>query len=68
MHVEILNKNQLNLLPFLAKFKREYYMVAVPLSLSTLAIGYPLISIYLKLAILSPKAFFQNLMHLKRCF
>jgi hypothetical protein len=27
MHVEILNKDQRNLLPFLAKFKREYYMV-----------------------------------------
>ena len=27
MHLEILNKDQLNLLPFLAKFKREYYMV-----------------------------------------
>jgi len=27
MHLEILNKNQLELLPFLTKFKREYYMV-----------------------------------------
>jgi hypothetical protein len=27
MHLEILNKDQLHLLPFLAKFKREYYLV-----------------------------------------
>jgi len=27
MHFEILNKDQRDLLPFLAKFKREYYMV-----------------------------------------
>src|SRR5258708_29506075 len=27
MHFEILNKDQNDLLPFLAKFKREYYMV-----------------------------------------
>jgi hypothetical protein len=27
MHVKILSKNQLELLPFLAKFKRKYYMV-----------------------------------------
>ena len=27
MHLEILNKDQQHLLPFLAKFKREYYMV-----------------------------------------
>ncbi|HEY8780937.1 MAG TPA: nucleotidyl transferase AbiEii/AbiGii toxin family protein [Mucilaginibacter sp.] len=27
MHLEVLNKDQRHLLPFLAKFKREYYMV-----------------------------------------
>jgi hypothetical protein len=27
MHLEILNKDQHHLSPFLAKFKREYYMV-----------------------------------------
>jgi len=27
MHLEILNKNQLDPLPFLAKFKRRHYVV-----------------------------------------
>ena len=28
MHLEILNKEQLDLLPILSQFKREYYLVA----------------------------------------
>jgi len=66
MHLEILNKNQLDLLPFLAKFKREYYMVGGTLLPSTSGIGYPLISIYLSGATLNLKSSYQNLTPQKR--
>ncbi len=68
MHLEILNKDQLNLLPFLAKFKREYYLVggtAVALHIGhRLSIDFDLF----KIGSIKPKSIFSKFDATKEAF
>ena len=68
MHLEILNKDQRELLPFLAKFKREYYMVggtAIALHIGhRLSIDFDLF----KLGSIKPKSIFSKFDATKELF